>query len=245
MQKNEFFAFVNGVVPVPDEKTNIAWADLCLDMQDDPDDDILQDLANAFSFVKKFFNDDILQKTYDIVKFGNNILPWEIVSAALLLADGEKPENLGDDDGESLRCIKIPAYVCDSFVSPLALITFVMDGEETGYYTASANATNPFKWKAAAVASVWRREVLGDLKDKDLSHKELRSEVYDTMLRMTPDYEVSERLGGRIIMGNGEGRVARAMKNIFGKYKAVTEHIRIDFDGDFGVRIDRCVPEEE
>lgn len=223
MNRAEFEKVVGGLVPSPDIDTTNTWASICLDAQDDAQDDFLQDMVDSLTFVKNYFNDDIAQAVYDIAKHGNNILPWELISAAILLADGEKPENLSDDDGANLICFKAPAGIN----SPIACVTFIWCGKEASFFTICSNSFDAVKWRNAALDKA-KKEIGG----RAVEPEELWAMVRNIMLLMDTEYEVSEYLGGRILADAGDTKLSRAVKNIWGRYNAVVTHIYVNLDGD-------------
>lgn len=126
MTKEEFEQQLQAIIPRPSPETTAALYEMGVDAlgEDGP-----QDVLNAFDFIARNFDREVLQGAYEIIQHGSAALPGELVAAAVFLQNGDTPEHMSQlaHDGH-LMCFHCPKETGED--SPLALCT-IIEGRKT------------------------------------------------------------------------------------------------------------------
>lgn len=121
MTKDEFEQQLQAIIPRPSPETTAALYEMGVDAlgEEGP-----QDILNAFDFIARNFDQEVLQGAYEIIRHGSAALPGELVAAAIFLQNGDTPEHMSQlaYDGH-LMCFHCPKEKGES--SPLALCTII------------------------------------------------------------------------------------------------------------------------
>lgn len=125
MTKEEFEQQLQAIIPQPSPEATTALYEMGVDAlgEDGP-----QDILNAFDFIARNFDREVLQGAYEIIRRGSAALPGELVAAAVFLQDGDTPEHMSQlaHDGH-LMCFHCPKGKGES--SPLAICTIIEGGK--------------------------------------------------------------------------------------------------------------------
>ena len=125
MTKEEFEQQLRAIIPRPSPETTAALYEMGVDAlgEDGP-----QDVLNAFDFIARNFDREVLQGAYEIIRHGSAALPGGLVAAAVFLQNGDTPEQMSQlaHDGH-LMCFHCPKEKGES--SPLAVCTIIEGGK--------------------------------------------------------------------------------------------------------------------
>ena len=88
MKKEEFEQEIKALIPQPSQERTDALYEMALDALENKGP---QDIINAFDFIARHFDLDVLQKSYEIIQHGSAALPGELVAAAVFLQNGDPP----------------------------------------------------------------------------------------------------------------------------------------------------------
>lgn len=125
MTKDKFEQQLQAIIPRPSPETTAALYEMGVDALDKKGP---QDILNAFDFIARNFDREVLQGAYEIIRHGSAALPGELVAAAVFLQNGDTPEHMSQlaHDGR-LMCFHCPKEKGES--SPLAICTIIEDGK--------------------------------------------------------------------------------------------------------------------
>lgn len=126
MTKEEFEQQLQAIISQPSSETTAALYEMGVDALGEKG---AQDVLNAFDFITRNFDREVLQGAYEIIRHGFAALPGELVAAAVFLQNGDTPEHMSQlaHDGH-LMCFHCPKET--GAASPLALCT-IIEGRKT------------------------------------------------------------------------------------------------------------------
>lgn len=139
MTKEEFEQQLQAIIPQPSPETTAALYEMGVDALDEKGP---QDVLNAFDFIARNFDREVLQRAYEIIQHGSAALPGELVAAAVFLQNSDTPEHMSQlaHDGH-LMCFHCPKGIGED--SPLALCIIIESGETQNLFSMQFGGFEP------------------------------------------------------------------------------------------------------
>ncbi len=210
MEKEEFLSRLEELIPATSEKTNEKLLELgdalWLEMKDD--------LYYTFSFVSHHFSRDVLQTVYDLSgAMEQDLLPWEMIGAAIYLQAGTPVEQISKRDWRDFTLFSIPETA--NTISPLATCSVRENGQETRFFTLHFGQFDPQELLDTASAMAEKAEitVTEALQQLEYNVKGPRSYVTANQALSGPGSTLAEKLA-----------------QLLPSYPITAAHITIDVD---------------
>ena len=213
MKKEEFEQLLQAIIPRSSPETTTALYEMGMDALGEKGP---QDILNAFDFIARHFDREVLQGSYEIIRYGSAALPGELVAAAVFLQNGDTPERISQlaHDGH-LMCFHCPKEKGEA--SPLALCTIIEGGETRSFFSKQFGGFEPDTVFSNAKKYARQQGIT----------------VTEALLCTSADGTVSADLfeAQRILIGRWP-EMTQALNGIFNRCPAVAAHIIFNVDRD-------------